>query len=308
MSDTPWCHPDSLYWVSGLNYSIMQDFKVDPELDIEAVTSFEQGQLWTKFHYKNNIFAFMKGFPIIMYWYDPWYHEDDEYTWNDNVIELHKILNNISDDLKQLSDEDIGINMDALDRRIGQVEAVADTLKNLKVDVDATVDRVVTDVKVDLFAELQSGGGSFWGALFAGIAGGVLGGAGQELVGALTSTQSAIKDAVADVATETMKSGLEKATEGITKNLTGKFDALQGVQRATDAIQRGIQTKITQMQQLVHDKFSTLENITSTIDTVIDWKDGKNMKFNFQEGIRDLNNRITTNENRIHTLEQICFF
>ena len=193
-----------------------------------------------------------------------------------------------------------------MDRRIGQVEAIADTLKNLKVDVDATVDRVATDVKVDLFAELQSGGSSFWGSLFGGIAGGLLGGAGQALVGALTSTQSAIKDAVADVASETLKSGLEKATEGITKNLTGKFDALSGVQRATDAIQRGIQAKITQMQQLVHDKFSTLDNITSTIDTVIDWKDGKNKKFNFQEGIRDLNNRITMNENRIHTLEQIC--
>ena len=256
----------------------MQDFKVDPELDIKAVTSFEAGQLWTRFHYKNDVFAFLKGFPIIMYWYDPWYHEDDEYNWNDNINELQKILNYISAELKKLGDEHIGINMEALDNRIGQVEAIADSLKNLKVDVDATVDRVVTDVKVDLFAELQSGGSSFWVSLFGGIAGGLLGGAGQALVGALTSTQSAIKDAVADVATETMKSGLQKAIEGLTKDITSKFDALQGVQRATDAIQRGIQTKLTQMQQLVHDKFSTLENITSTIDTVIDWKDGKNKK------------------------------
>ena len=103
MSDTPWCHQDALYLVSDLNYSIMQDFKVDPELDVEAVSSFEQGQIWTKFHYKNNIFAFMKGFPITMYWYDPWDHEDDEYTWKENIIELQKILNYISDDLKKIN-------------------------------------------------------------------------------------------------------------------------------------------------------------------------------------------------------------
>ena len=33
---------------------------------------------------------------------------------------------------------------------------------------------------------------------------------------------------------------------------------------------------------------------------------GKIKKNNFQEGIRDLNNRISMNENRIHTTEQIC--
>ena len=191
--------------------------------------------------------------------------------------------------------------MQALDKKILQVEAAADTLKNLKVDVDSTIDRVEVNVKNELFAELNEGGGSFWGSLFGGIAGGALGAAGSALVGALQTTQSTIKDAVADVATETMKSGLEKATEGITKNLTGKFDALSAFQRAGDAAQRMIQTKITMMAQQIHDKFDTINNIASTIDHVVDWTDDDGNSLDFKDGIKNLNYRKHILSNRVHT-------
>ena len=51
MSDTPYCHPDAVYWTADLNYSIMLDLKVDPTLDIKAVTTFSDSVLWTNFFY-----------------------------------------------------------------------------------------------------------------------------------------------------------------------------------------------------------------------------------------------------------------
>lgn len=125
----------------------------------------------------------------------------------------------------------------------------------------------------DVNLAVISASSSFWGNLIGGIAGGALGELGQAPNGALT-TKGQICDSFTDDVT------------GILDDNIG--ESLNFVQGATKALANGqslLRNKLFQMQQAVHDKFDTINNITNTIYTIDNWDEtdedaGENIAIN----------------------------
>ena len=157
---------------------------------------------------------------------------------------------------------------DILDAHDELAEAV-DCVKTIRVVVSAE------DIKV----AVESGGSSFWGNLLGGIAGGALGGLGSAL-GSVISTKGQIASMLGSNALQSINGTLAKVGAGTlsdmgknVSNMGKRFDAYTAWQRTSEAGQQLIQRKINAIQQNVHGKFDTLDNIVQTVDTISKWTD-----------------------------------
>ena len=137
----------------------------------------------------------------------------------------------------------------AITHEVAVLDAKVQQLQSLRITVKVE----------DINLAVTSASSSFWGSLIGGIAGGALGALGQALNGALT-TKGQIFDSL---------------TDGVSDVLDDKFgDSMQFLQGGWKALSGGqslLRNKLFQMQQAVHDKFDTINNITNTIHTIDNW-------------------------------------
>ena len=181
----------------------------------------------------------------------------------------------------------------ALSRRLDSIEVRASNINQLNAKAEEMLDKYedfeealdcVKTIRVVVSAEdikiaIESGGSSFWGNLLGGIAGGALGGLGSAL-GSVISTKGQIASMLGQNAMSTVNSTLKdvgiNSLKDMGKNVSNmgkKFDAYNAFQRTTESAQQLLQRKINAIQQNVHGKFDTIDNIVSTIDTISKWVD-----------------------------------
>ena len=184
-------------------------------------------------------------------------------------------------------------DISALRSRLDTIEMRADNIRQLNAkagemlekyeDFEEALDCVKT-IRVVVSAEdikvaIESGGSSFWGNLLGGIAGGALGGLGSAL-GSVISTKGQIASMLGQNALSSVNStlkdvgvnGLKDMGKNV-KDMGKKFDAYNAWQRTSESAQQLLQRKINAIQQNVHGKFDTIDNIVSTVDTISKWVD-----------------------------------
>ena len=206
---------------------------------------------------------------------------------------LEDNLTDLAERISTLEDSVCGQNKIDLDKRVSTLESSITRLSNLDSkaqeildaheELAEAVDCVKTiQVKIsteDMKIAIESGGSSFWGNLLGGVAGGALGGLGSAL-GSVISTKGQIASAIGSNALGSINGVLAKAGAGtlsdMGKRVTGMgqaFDGFTAFQRTSEAAQQLINRKLNNLVQNVHGKFDTLENITTTIDTISKWTD-----------------------------------
>ena len=204
----------------------------------------------------------------------------------DNLTDLTERISKIEEGVCGQDNLDLDKRVVSLETSISQLTVLNDKAQDIldahdelaeAVDCVKTI-RVVVSAE-DIKVAVESGGSSFWGNLLGGIAGGALGGLGSAL-GSVISTKGQIASAIGSNALQSINGTLAKVGAGTLSDLgknvgsMGKrFDAYTAWQRTSEAGQQLIQRKINAIQQNVHGKFDTLDNIVQTVDTISKWTD-----------------------------------
>lgn len=99
-SDSMFCHPNATYWTEELDTSVLVDNKNNRlEYDVVLEGHWNNHQIVCAVKLNNRIIETIRGYPILLYFFDPYYHQDDEYNWGNNVVELQKILNDVEESI-----------------------------------------------------------------------------------------------------------------------------------------------------------------------------------------------------------------
>lgn len=198
-SDSLFCHPTAHYWTEELDTSVQVDNKnqmLDYDIIIEG--HWKNQQIISIVKLNDRVVETITGYPILLYFHDPYYFQDDEYNWKNNVLELQLIINNIEKAIDQKDTQILSLSRklqilpDDFQEKINLIESGLETVKNLRVNVHS-----------DISLTLQKEGDSFWGPLIGGIAGGALGnvlanalGAGENAL--VTSVKYIVNEVVGD--------------------------------------------------------------------------------------------------------------
>ena len=302
MADCFYSHPDTKYWLANVEMNV----PIDPDemimnLNIHFKVSFRNNKVQTNININNTLIESQWGTPICIFLVDNQYKDLEQYMYQGIEYPLEKIVHDVGEKLRLLkvTNDSLmyiyhtfeGVTADQLTaiakfdaqsitHEIGVLDAKVQQLQSLRITVKVE----------DINLAVTSASSSFWGSLIGGIAGGALGALGQALNGALT-TKGQIFDSL---------------TDGVSDVLESKFgDSMQFLQGGWKALSSGqslLKNKLFQMQQAVHDKFDTINNITSTIHTIDNWDEtdeetGEKKTINLKKKI----DGITKNLNDLNT-------
>ena len=125
------------------------------------------------------------------------------------------------------------------------------------------------------------------------MAQGALGALGTAFVG-VVSQKGKIAEAITGAVSETIGDAVSKSAEGLTKSFSKKFELANQARTALASGQSALNEWKASFVQRVHDKFSTIENITSTIHKLDNWddEDDPDEAITLAEKLKRMNNRI----------------
>lgn len=215
----------------------------------------------------------VNGYPLGLYIVDSTYNQ--MYRYNNTSYSLQTILTMVERAVTDLrtghTSQQTRTNTQAINDINRTVSSTNATLAVLNTSLQTHLAK--PELTMDDLTDATSGPG-FWGTLFGGLSGAASGVACTALETAIKE-KGAIKTAVSDTAKSAITDSISGTSSTLTKDLKDKIikegGGITGMATVMSKAQALLDGKLRNLQQAVHGKFDTINNIVSTIDTIKDW-------------------------------------